>query len=94
MENFFSAYWWLCLAVSAVIVALIQALKSWDKAGKLKGWYTVFDVGLCAIGAAVIALAGLTPWAGVVLVAIVLGFLSTVGYQSFVKPWIDKGVKG
>ncbi len=94
MESVFGAYWWLFLAAAAVIVGLVQAIKTADKAGKLKGWYTVIDVLLCGVAGVVMALPGLMPWAGVPLAGMVLGFLSTIGYQTFVKPWIDKGIKG
>jgi hypothetical protein len=94
MENAFGQYWWLFLAAAAVIVGLVQAIKTADKAGKLKGWYTVFDVLLCGVAGAAMALPGLMPWAGMPLAVMVLGFLSTIGYQTFVKPWIDRGIKG
>jgi hypothetical protein len=96
MENAFSTFWWVYLAVSAVIVAAVQGIKALDSAGKFSGkfpWFFVFTVALCAIGSAAMALAGLFPWGGFVLSGIVLGFLSTIGYQTFVKPWIDRGVK-
>lgn len=94
MENAFGEYWWLFLAAAAVIVGIVQAIKTADKAGKLKGWYTVIDVGLCAVAGAAMALPGLLPWDGIPLAVMVLGFLSTIGYQTFVKPWIDRGIKG
>lgn len=93
MEQVFGQYWWLFLAVAAVVVGIVQAIKTADKAGKLKGWYTVIDILLCGVGAVAMALPGLLPWTGLVLAVIVLGFLSTIGYQTFVKPWIDRGVK-
>jgi hypothetical protein len=93
MENAFGQYWWLFLAAAAVIVGLVQAIKVADKASKLSGWYTVIDVLLCGVTGVIMALPGLLPWEGIPLAVMVLGFLSTIGYQTFVKPWIEKGIK-